>query len=179
MRYRKPRGWIPPSVSLLFAIGLLAESIPRAAASGGVQHRLAAGLKGGYLLGKGHGPAVHHGGGGPFFEVVVVPRWLEAELGFKVLGSSHGTLMPIDLLAKIPIPLSHTVHGYFGVGPTVVVSFAEPEASAHIGLASLVGATFMLSPRWGILVEAGYNMIVEQGNTVHELAASTGLALRF
>lgn len=178
MHRRPPCGTLSAILACLLTAALLAASAPRASASGGAQHRLAAGLKGGYLLGKGHGPAVHYGGGGPFFEVVVVPRWLEAELGFMLLSSSHGTIMPIDLLAKIPVHISHSVHGYFGVGPTVVISFAEPDATAHIGLASLLGATFLLSPRWGILVEGGYNMVVEQGSTVHELAVNSGVVLR-
>ncbi len=165
-------------LALLITASVLLVS-PRALASPAAHSRFTSGIKGTYAAGIGHGPTIHQGGGGPFFEAALISGWLELELGVRLLGNEHGALLPISLVAKLPVPVHPKVHGYVGLGPALVPAFGGGDSALHYGLETVIGAYFSLGDPWSILVEGGFGMLREHGSTVHELMSSLGVAYRF
>ncbi len=140
-------------------------------------HRAVVGIKGGYVA-EFEGESVHHfGGAGPFIELVVIPHWLEVELGVRAITDGHALSFPTDLLLKLPFHLSDVVHPFVGLGPTMVASHHE-EVSVHFGGVLVAGSYFWLTPYGGPLAEASYGMVDHHG-LIHEIALNVGWAMRW
>lgn len=116
---------------------------------------------------SGHG--VH--GGGLFVEVTAFPHWLEVELAVRVVASE--AVMPIDLLLKLPLHISESVHPFVGVGPALVIGL-EDEGSAHAALAASLGLYWWLVAHVGVTAEVDYEMVFAHG-AHHELGGSVGV----
>ncbi len=137
-------------------------------------HRFFVGAKGSYLAGFAEEETHHFGGGGLFFEVLAVPHWLEIELFVRVMGNSHGVILPIDLLLKVPVHINDVFHPFIGLGPTVVPSFIG-DAAVHFGGVVALGSYFWVSPSFAIVAELNYNLVYEHG-LVHEAGVNVGVA---
>ncbi len=136
-------------------------------------HTLFVGAKGSYLVGFAHGEIHHFGGGGGFFEVLLIPHWLEIELCVRALGNSHGVILPIDVLLKIPFHVSEVFHPFVGLGPTAVPSFLGKNEIFFGGVVAL-GSYFWVSNSWAIAAELNYNLIYEHG-VVNEVGVNAGI----
>ncbi|MCP4676873.1 MAG: hypothetical protein GY854_15430 [Deltaproteobacteria bacterium] len=137
-------------------------------------HTFFAGAKGSYLLGFAHGDIHHFGGGGVFFEVLLIPHWLEIELCVRALGNSHGVILPIDVLLKIPFHVNEVFHPFIGLGPTVVPSFMGENEIFFGGVVAL-GSYFWVTHSWAVTAELNYNLIYEHG-VVNEVGVNVGVA---
>jgi hypothetical protein len=115
-----------------------------------------------------------HFGVGGFLEFTPIPRWLEIEIGLRVLSGKEGVELPLDLTLKKPFHLNEWIHPFVGLGPTVLFTPAEDASPAHIGLNTMVGSDFWLSHHVGVSFELNYNLISNEG-AVHEAGGGAGV----
>ncbi len=141
-----------------------------------VHHRYLAGVFGVVLGALAEEGTTAHVGVGAFFEMLVIPNWLEIELSTRVLSAETGVELPIELLFKKPFHLTHWFHPFIGIGPALVPAFLEEGNSVHGGGASTIGAYFWLTSDLALLAEFNYNLIYDKG-LVHELGGSFGALL--
>jgi hypothetical protein len=140
----------------------------------GHAHRFLVGAKGTYLMSFPHGEIHHLGGGGVFFEIVLIQRWLEMEFSVKGLTGGHGAVLPIEVLLKIPFHVNEVFEPFVGLGLAVVPSFGE-ENEVFFGGVAEVGAHIWVHPSWSLLAAVGYGLTYEHG-LVNEAAVSLGFA---
>jgi len=140
----------------------------------GRERRFLVGAKGTYLMSFPHGEIHHFGGGGVFFELVLVKRWLEMEFSVKGLTDGHAAVLPIEVLLKIPFHVNEVFHPFVGLGPAVVPTFEE-ENEVFFGGVAEVGAHIWVRPSWALLAALGYGLTYEHG-LVNEASVSVGFA---
>ncbi len=139
-------------------------------------HRFFVGIKGSYIAAFGHGETHHLGGGGLFFELLVIPNWLEIELCARAMANNHLVSVPIDVLFKIPFHINETVHPFVGIGPTVVLQHSkDAETEVFFGGVLAAGSYFWFAESWAFIAELNYNLVYEHG-IVNELGVNIGLA---
>ncbi|MCO4764368.1 MAG: hypothetical protein KC502_22850 [Myxococcales bacterium] len=109
---------------------------------------------------------------------VVVERefdHFELELSWASLHASEGSIVPIDLLVKLPVHVGPHVDLFVGLGPSVHL---RPGHAAAAGAIASTGSWFWFSPHVGMLLEFDY-AIVNDRTTTHEIEAAMGVAVRF
>lgn len=138
-------------------------------------HRFMVGANALMLGAFAHGHMVGELGPGGFFEVVIVPNWLEIELTAHYLRTtSKLSEIPIDLILKKPFHPLRWLNPYVGVGPTVIPTIAPHESSVHVGVATEVGSYFWVTPNIGISAEVDYNLVSDHG-LMQEVAGTSGV----
>ena len=125
------------------------------------------------------GTELQHGGG-LLFAWAVVPEHFEIELIPHMMLVKEGFEAPVDLLAVVPIPISHIVEPYVAVGGTLVPFSIGQESGLRYGLAAAAGAHFWFNHHAGLLVEFNYNAVwASTGALAHEFGGSIGPVVAF
>lgn len=115
------------------------------------------------------------------YERTIIHELLEVELSVPLafsIDERDELTMPVDLHFKFPIHVSETVSPYVAVGPSMDI-IIEPETEVLFGASFAVGTYLYFSDRWGIDIEVDYNLLIDDGEPVHELLVATGPVLRF
>jgi hypothetical protein len=161
----------PLPVSLLLLISLLPPTAVAAEASTIVGGRAS-------FLRAIQPHAKPHFGGGLSVERAVVHHLLEVELVAGLLPGEHATLLPVELLLKVPFHPTSWLQPYLGLGPAMVVSFDHGEASPHFGAAAVAGAYFWLGGGLGLMLEVQQELLYDHG-VVPEFGTAAGVVWAF
>ncbi len=115
---------------------------------------------------------------GIFYEHALIERWLELEI-CAIRAQVHGQLeVPFDLVAKVPIELTHSVTAFVGGGTTLTFEEEEDGWSTHYGVVLVAGLYVWPSEHWGLDIEVDYKHLAGSGNS-HEVELAAGPAYRF
>jgi hypothetical protein len=116
---------------------------------------------------------------GPFFERVLVHRWLELEVDLPLAITHDGGLaLPFDLHFKKPFHPSRHWSPYLGAGPTVEITL-RPTRSVAVGLSLVTGTYLWLSRRVGFDVDVAYELVPSRKTLRSGLTIGVGPVLRF
>lgn len=116
---------------------------------------------------------------GPFFERVLVHRWLELELDLPLVVGHDGSLaLPLDLHLKKPFHPSRWWSPYLGVGPTLELGL-RPERGVALGISVVAGAYVWVSPRLGFDVDVSYDVVAVRRRPVSGFLVGLGPVWRF
>ncbi|HWO11934.1 MAG TPA: hypothetical protein VNN80_20715, partial [Polyangiaceae bacterium] len=111
------------------------------------------------------------------YERVLIEGWLEAELNVLFAPGSGGLTLPVDLLLKTPFELGSSFEASIGVG-LATEWLTAGEAETAYGVASQLGGYYWVDPRFAVVLEAEYSLLV-QPETAHEFVLASGGAFRF
>ena len=124
------------------------------------------------------GEAGYWVGTGLVFEHAFATSGLEVELSWASLHGDHGgSVVPIDLLIKVPMHVSHHLDLFVGAGPALQFRPGATHPLAAGGIAT-GGGWLWVSEHIGLLVELDYAVVLAEQPT-HELEAAMGVAVRF
>lgn len=116
---------------------------------------------------------------GPFFERVVVHRWLELEVDLPLAITQDGALaLPLDLHFKKPFHPSRHWSPYVGLGPTVEITL-RPVRSVAVGLSIVTGTYLWVSPRIGFDIDVAYELVPYRKSLRSGLTVGAGPVWRF
>ncbi len=122
------------------------------------ERRFVVGLGGAFELDMA-GPSLH-AGGNVFFEVEVIERWLEIEVGVSLVKAEVGFEVPVDLLFKKPFRLARGIELMVGVGPELVHAFGPGIASrTFFGVEGAFDFMFWPADHVGFWVEPTYDLV--------------------
>jgi hypothetical protein len=120
-----------------------------------------------------NGPIARYGPG-TMLEIGIVPGVLEFEPFVRVLGSSEGLVLPVDLLFEVPFHVSPRIQPFIALGPTIAPTFAREGTTMPWGGASAVGVHVVVARNYALLIEANYNLLYNDGAIENEAGASVG-----
>ena len=115
------------------------------------------------------------------YERTLIHEWLEAEISVPVaisFGRELHVAMPFDLHLKIPFHPAPEWSPYLAVGPSMDL-LLKPETLALFGVSFAAGTYVWFSDQVGLDIELDYNLIVDEGELVHEFLVASGPVLRF
>jgi hypothetical protein len=118
---------------------------------------------------------------GASYERTLIHGWLEIEASVPVaviLTSDTIVALPIDAHLKIPFHPSPAWSPYVAAGPAMDVQ-VEPDTDVFFGASFAIGTYVWASDQVGIDVEVDYNIVVEDGEPVHEILVAVGPVVRF
>lgn len=116
-----------------------------------------------------------HAVGGLFGAWIVSEQWLEVELAVKNVSAEPTSDVAV-LLAKKPFHVSHAVHPFVGVGPSMSVLLEEEHTTVHPGFEAVVGTYVWGTPHLGVTIEVSEGAVAEDG-LVWETGGSLGVAV--
>ena len=121
----------------------------------------------------------HHllGAGGPFVELVLLPRWLHLEVAGLFGRAGHDNVAIFDVVLKYPYHLTEMVTLFGGLGLTVPFVGGEGRTEAHPGLTVVGGACLWLLPPFGVLAQGVFNVLSAGGGAHAEGGARVGIAV--
>jgi hypothetical protein len=129
------------------------------------------------------------GGGGLALEVILIPGWLELELGVAGLSAERGFEYVADLYAIKPFHINSWFHPFVGLGLSgaafrfpVDAKGAEPagiEAGFMFGPSALAGIDFWLNRRVALFVRGDYTLYFLRPTLTHEFVGAFGFVLGF
>jgi hypothetical protein len=125
-----------------------------------IHQRFFVGIKGTALASVGH-DAFGMFGTGIFFDVAVFHDWLKIEVVTRFLRSSHGTVVPVELMFKKPFHPSDRVILFYGLGPGVAFHFAHEEKHIYPTIASVFGTYIWITDHVGINFESISSLVFE------------------
>ena len=119
------------------------------------------------------------GGATLFYERSLLQGWLEVELGGSVLAVGEHTIVPVDLVFKLPFGCNHVLfEHYVGAGAALDLVFAEHDTEVYPGLVAVAGAYLWLTETFGLDLELSYSVVFET-HVVHELLPALGVVAHF
>ncbi len=117
-------------------------------------------------------------GTGLVFEHGFTSLPVEIEVSWASLHGDHGdSVVPIDLLVKLPIHLSSQLDLFVGLGPALQFRPGAERPMAGGAIAS-GGGWLWVSEHIGLLVELDYAVVTGEQPT-HEVEGALGVAVRF
>lgn len=117
-------------------------------------------------------------GVGIFYELVLLPNWLELEVSFAALFNSERQNYPIDVLIKKPFVISDTVEVHAGIGALANIVRGGRHDNTYPGAIATVDGYIWTTPALGFLMEFNYAIVAEE-MALHELEGAIGVAYRF
>ncbi len=103
----------------------------------------------------------------------------ELGLGAGVLLGERSEVFPVDLFLRKSLRIAPDVDFHLQAGPLLaVVNEPEHDPLALFGASFASGLTLWLAGGFGIVVEASYQLVVEN-DVVHDIEGAVGVTTRF
>jgi len=116
-------------------------------------------------------------GGGVFFERLLIPHTLEAEVAVNVLVGPNTTEVPVELLAKVPLHVGRSVEISPGIGGLLAFEGGSPRPTP--GLIANADLYLWFDGDLAWLVELDGIALLSPGGPTAQIEAGSGLAVRF
>ncbi len=116
-------------------------------------------------------------GGGVFFERLLIPHALEAEVAVNLLMVQDTTEVPVELLAKMPLHLGPAVELSPGVGG--LMAFGGGSKRPTPGLIANTDLYVWFAHDWALLFEVDGIALLSPNGPAAQVEAGSGVARRF